>query len=310
MNVIAWNCRGLGSSLAVRTLTDEVRTKKPLLVFLSETKAGMSRIKGIQNKLDYTQGITVPSDGRSGGLAMLWREGTDVRFKSCSNSHIDVEIHERSSVAPWRAIGFYGQPDVAKRFISWQLMEALKKQSDLPWVVFGDFNEISQSYEKLGGPERDAGQMKDFRECLSSCGLFDLGFVGQRFAWCNGREGEQRTKLRLDRMVASESWVQCFSEASLHHFSMSIFDHCLLTLYLNRRQPHKPVRKRFFFEAMWTREPGCRKVIEEAWDPLRRDPDFRITDQLKNCQEHLCRWNWKVFGNVNNTLKMKRNQLQ
>ena len=47
MNVIAWNYRGLGSSLAVRTLTDEVRMKKPQLVFLSETKAGMSRIKGI-----------------------------------------------------------------------------------------------------------------------------------------------------------------------------------------------------------------------------------------------------------------------
>ena len=77
-----------------------MRTKKPLLVFLSEMKAGTSRIKGIQNKLDYTQGITVPSDGRSGGLAMLWREGMDVRFKSCSNSHIDVEIHESSSVAP------------------------------------------------------------------------------------------------------------------------------------------------------------------------------------------------------------------
>ena len=63
MNVIAWNCRGLGSSLAVRTLTNEVRTKKPLLIFLSKMKAGTSRIKGIQNKLDYTQGITVPSDG-------------------------------------------------------------------------------------------------------------------------------------------------------------------------------------------------------------------------------------------------------
>ena len=47
----------------VRTLTDEVRSKDPLLVFLTETKAGISRIKGIQTKLEYTQGIAVPSDG-------------------------------------------------------------------------------------------------------------------------------------------------------------------------------------------------------------------------------------------------------
>lgn len=115
MSIIAWNCQGLGSSLADWTLTEEVRAKEPLLVFLSKTKAEASRIKGIQNKLEYIQGITVPSDERSGGLAMLWRKGMDVRFKSYSNSHIDVEVYESSSLSPWRAIGFYGQLDVARR---------------------------------------------------------------------------------------------------------------------------------------------------------------------------------------------------
>ena len=97
MSLLTWNCRGLGSSLAVWTLANEVRTKYHLLVFLSEMKAGKNRIKGIQNKLEYSQGITVQSNGRSGGLSLLWREGTDVHFKSCSNSHIDVEIHDGSA---------------------------------------------------------------------------------------------------------------------------------------------------------------------------------------------------------------------
>ena len=69
MTILAWNCRGMGSALVVRTLADEVRSKDPLLVFLIETKTGESKMKGIRNKLEYTQGITVPSDGRSGGLA-------------------------------------------------------------------------------------------------------------------------------------------------------------------------------------------------------------------------------------------------
>ena len=55
-----------------------MRSKDPILVFLSETKTGVSRIKGIQSKLEYTQGITVPSDGWSGGLALLCKEGIDV----------------------------------------------------------------------------------------------------------------------------------------------------------------------------------------------------------------------------------------
>ncbi|XP_023886945.1 uncharacterized protein LOC111999058 [Quercus suber] len=310
MSLLAWNCRGLGSSLAVRTLADEVRTKDPLLVFLSETKAETNWIKGIQSKIEYTQGIILPSDDRSGGLALLWREGTEVHFKSCSNSHIDVEIHDKFALTLWQATGFYGQPDAAKRYISWELLEVLKVQSPLPWVVFGDFNEISQPDEKLGGPERDARQMEEFRECLSRCGLVDLGFVGQRYTWCNGRAGEQRTKLRLDRMVASENWLKSFPNASVHHVSMSISDHCLLSLYLHRRKPRKPARKRFFFEAMWTREAGCRELIEEVWDPVGRDSRSMIMDRLKSCQEQLSKWNWRVFGNVNKTLKQKKDQLQ
>lgn len=133
--------------------------------------------------------------------------------------------------------------------------------------------------------------MKDFRECLSRCELFDLGYVGQRYTWSNGRAGEQRTKLRLDRIVASESWMDIFSEASVHHVSMSISDHCLLSLFLHRRQPRKPARKRFFFEAMWVREAGCREIIEEVWDPVGCVSRNTISDHLKNCQEQLRRWN-------------------
>ena len=47
--------------------------------------------------------------------------------------------------------------------------------------MFGDFNEILNSDEKLGWLERDARQMKGFRDCLCYCGLIDMGFVGQWF---------------------------------------------------------------------------------------------------------------------------------
>ena len=85
----------------VRVLTDEVKSKDPTLVILAETKASVNRIKGIRQKTEYTQGIIVPNDGRSGELALLWRESTNVRFKSCSNSHIDVMVHGVISFELW-----------------------------------------------------------------------------------------------------------------------------------------------------------------------------------------------------------------
>lgn len=59
-----------------------------------------------------------------------------------------------------------------------------------------------------------------------------MGFVGQRFTWCNERLGEQRTVIRLDRMVANEEWRELFPEAKVHHVSMPTLDHFLLALYL------------------------------------------------------------------------------
>ena len=89
--------------------------KNLLLVFLSETKASLSKMKGFQNKIEYTEGIIVPSDGKSGGLAMIWKKGTTIRLKSCSNSHIDVIVEGKADQDPWRATGFYGQPDSGKK---------------------------------------------------------------------------------------------------------------------------------------------------------------------------------------------------
>ena len=57
-------------------------------------------------------------DGRSGGLAMLWKERVDECFKSCLNTHIDVVVCEGNGAQPWRATGFYGHPDVGMRPIS------------------------------------------------------------------------------------------------------------------------------------------------------------------------------------------------
>ena len=232
MSVLAWNCRGLGSPPVVQTLIEEVKAKKPIFVFLTKTKAGINKMKSIQRKLSLTQGITVPSDRQSGGLAMVWKEGTNVRLKSCSNTHIDVVECGEMGTKLWRATGFYGQSDSSKRHISGKLIKALKKQCDMPWVIFGDFNEITHSDEKLGWPEQDADQMRAFRECLNSCSLTDFGFIGQRFTWCNERLGDQRTLIRLDRMVANEEWRELFPEAKVHHVSMSTSNHCLLALFL------------------------------------------------------------------------------
>ena len=69
----------------------------------------------------------MPSDGRSRGLAMLWKEGVDVRFKSCSNTHIDVVVCEGNGAQLWWAMRFYGHLYAGIRHTSWSLLESFKR---------------------------------------------------------------------------------------------------------------------------------------------------------------------------------------
>ena len=137
-------------------------------------------------------------------------------------------------------------------------------QCDMPWVVFGDFNEITHLDEKLGCLDRDANHMLDFRDCISNCWLTNLGFVGQRYTWCNERLGAQRTLIRLDRAVVNEGWRALFPKAKVHHVLMKALDHCLLALSMKKMVPTKPTKRRFFFEAMSTRDESYKELIEMA----------------------------------------------
>ena len=111
-------------------------------------------------------------------------------------------------------------------------------------------------------------------------------------------------------MVANEEWLSLFPEAKVFHRSMAASDHCLLSLSLRVRSPRSVVKRRFMFEEMWTREEGCKEVIETAWDPLNCNPNMPIQKRLQSCKDHLQDWNYKVFGNVNKVLKQKQRRLQ
>nr|XP_023879274.1 uncharacterized protein LOC111991717 [Quercus suber] len=312
MTTLAWNCRGLGIPQSVQALKDLVRAEDPMLVFVMETKASISQMKKHKNKINqHLQALIVPSDGKSGGLALLWKENADVRVQSYSHSHIDAIVHDSSVNITWRATGFYGHPDAAQRSSSWRLLETLNAQFDLPWVVFGDFNEITHIEEKCGGAERNANQMEAFRNALDNCDLRDLGFVGQRFTWCNGRFGDQRTLVRLDRMVANNRWTALFQQAKVCHRSMSSSDHCLLALYLAPQLRRRRGKAQFRFESMWARDVGCRDVVEMAWSVDSTVGDcYSTQDRIRNCQHQLQWWGKNVFGNLKKQINEKQTSLQ
>ena len=161
----------------------------------------------IRDRIGFAKGLIVPSCGHSGGLALLWTREIDLEIKSYSNHHIDAIVSKTNSNFKWRITGFYGHPQAHLRQFSWDLLAYLKGQYQLPWICFGDFNEILSMEEKLGGLLRPQGQMEKFRNVVNYCGFKDLGYVGPDFTWCNMQEGDGRMYVRLDRVFATCDWV-------------------------------------------------------------------------------------------------------
>jgi hypothetical protein len=110
MNILSWNCQGLGNLEAVLALHNLVKTQEPKVLFLMKKKIDSKRMEGIRVKLHFKFCFSVPSLGRSGGLDMLWNDPAQLFIQNVLQNHIDSHVQINGGIT-WRFTGFYGHPE-------------------------------------------------------------------------------------------------------------------------------------------------------------------------------------------------------
>ena len=302
MNTLSWNCRGFGNSRIIKALNMLVLAGAPSLVFLMETKLpqkAMKRMSNIKNSLGLTQGLAVPSVGKSGGLALLWKPEIKVEIQTFSHWHIDAVIDSGGSTGQWRLTGFYGNPDTHGRSESWARLSQLAASSNLPWLSVGDFNEVLNVTEKQGGLVKPSRQIDSFRCHVNSCGLKDIGYVGSWFTWCMFRNDLGWIRERIDRGFATKEWINLFPGARLYHLASSASDHCCLMLRFNQKVQRRKPKKMFRFESMWLKDKKCGDIVNEVWtEGELMGVDDKFSFCMERCREALSKWNMKEFGHI------------
>ncbi|XP_074300812.1 uncharacterized protein LOC141632135 [Silene latifolia] len=259
MNYLSINCRGLGNSDSVSALRELVRREAPAILFLSETKLSGREMRKVRERFDGYFGIEVDSMGRSGGLAFLWKKEIDCTFVSASVHHMDFVI--KGEEGEWRVTGFYGWPAVNDRHLSWELLRVLHNQSSLPWIYFGDYNEVLFATEMKEG-SRPQWQMNNFQAAVDDCGLRDLPRVGYNFSYDNGQAGEANRQSMIDRAMGNGGWFELFLFAKVHYLDREWSDHAPIKVVLNGRAPVVERARAFRFEQIWVGSEGCEEAVE------------------------------------------------
>ncbi|XP_025608011.1 uncharacterized protein [Arachis hypogaea] len=282
MNIISWNCRGVGSKAFPSIIRDLRKEYEASFLFLLETHVSGSRGKQIRDRLGFDSSFVVEAVGHSGGIWCLWDSlvwNVDVVEHDRQYVHLKISGNNSST---WLLTAVYGSPQRGPRRALWNSLESYANTVNLPWCLLGDFNAMLHNHEKRGGGINSSqGACKEFQECTSNCGLIDLGYSGWPFTW----KREELTE-RLDRGLSNLDWQITFPEASVKHLPMLKSDHSPICLQLSNSMIQNRGRRPFRFLASWITHPEFGKLVDTSWN-VKNSWDEGITEFKKKKNQRL-----------------------
>ncbi|GKB06046.1 reverse transcriptase [Tanacetum coccineum] len=188
MLIRSWNCQGVGRPLTISNLRELCKAHLPDVVFFMETKNKRCHLKFIRRSLCFEGYFYVDPIGRSGGLALWWKNNLSF---DVVNGDKNLILVNRSCVVPstsWRACFIYGPHIREDRVAFWNRISSLAKLSTCPFLVIRDFNIIGSARDKQGGSIYTSRSVDEFQAFHSASELFEIPYKGLSYTWDNKRD--------------------------------------------------------------------------------------------------------------------------
>ncbi|XP_059451122.1 uncharacterized protein LOC132181913 [Corylus avellana] len=182
MKVLSWNSGGLAHAPTIRALQAFIRTHRPDLIFLSETKVASARFQPSLLHLGFFAWLEIPPVGLKGGLFVTWKHGIEIEPVRLDRSCISCLVFSHPSHCPWLFSFIYAPHIAERRSVFWSELTNLGNSFSGAWLLLGDFNSVLSPSES-GGRAFGSSSQNDFVDFIQSNALIDPGFVGNKFAW-------------------------------------------------------------------------------------------------------------------------------
>ncbi|XP_059288856.1 uncharacterized protein LOC132042280 [Lycium ferocissimum] len=191
----------------------------------------------------------------------------------------------------------YANCDRTERIELWDSLYNLASDMSVPWLVGGDFNVITDEDEKYGGLPVSLNEVEDFRHCIQTCNLTDLGYKGSVFTWWNGRGADDCVFKRLDRCLGNFELQQLFPGLEITHLIKLGSDHS--PLLLECKQQVQQFKKSFKFLNFWTKHVTFLDVVKENWETdVVANSFMTFNVKLKKLKKILSVWSKATYGDI------------
>ncbi|OVA00887.1 hypothetical protein BVC80_9081g46 [Macleaya cordata] len=154
--------------------------------------------------------INIPSNGRSGGLLLIWDDSLLIKERDFIGKHsLSVEVSTVGDDFKWVWSSAYAPNSPAEKKVFWEELELIKVWSQAPLCLAADFNAMRSDKErnKPGGCRVNRSALNNL---ISRCTLIDLPMAGGRIWWSNllyeGRPSYVLAKKLLDLKFMIKQW--------------------------------------------------------------------------------------------------------
>jgi ribonuclease HI/exonuclease III len=314
MKIISWNIRGLNSRSKQKMLRDLIIAESPDILLLQETKCTSEDMDRMIPYCWKRGGVvSLDATGTAGGLAILWNTNTVLLSNFCATKwSITAEYRLIGSNRPGQITCVYGPatPGDKHAFLHSLTQTPNINQRDR-WIIGGDFNIIRTLKEKKGGTRRLERDTNGFNNLIEELSLVDLDYNNGMYTWSNRRTGVQQVSCKLDRFLTSEAFLMEGVAMTSTILDLSGSDHWPIQLWVDIQAT--PGKKPFRFEQFWLDHPDFQQNIQKWWEQAaipNGSKMYKFQQKLKNLKQKLKSWNKHTFGNIFDSQKELKQQME
>eukprot|EP00253_Pinus_taeda_P001699 PITA_01699 len=286
MQMVSWNCRGLGNPSKVEAIKDLLKIEPTYILMLQETTIEGELLLNTSNtKWKFDNGKAVSTRVSVGGIGTFWSGKIFLLERSYETKHwIFTELRHTSSNLLLALFNLYVPVHYAKKRECWKsLSDFLELHNPKNIVIGGDLNIIMDPKEKRGGSYTRDPMLYIVENLMLQWDLVDFKPVKGEYTWTNNRIGENRISATLDRFLTHSSIMMDRRIIFSKILPKLTSDHKPILLCLKEEEDLGPLP--FRFSPLYAEREGFFETVQTAWQKeVTGSPSFMWEQKLKKCK--------------------------